>query len=116
MINFSCGSTTIAILLLATTAYGQCEYNIQYTYSIHSTSMSEVLHIRCMKFVQSHSLRWDLAYSDYSILHTHVLDVLTQVHQHLLNSVERPIKEVVDKMESTLLTLDVENHLTSSAI
>ena len=27
MINFSHGSTTIAILLLATTVYGQCEYN-----------------------------------------------------------------------------------------
>ena len=26
MINFSHGSTTMAILLLATTAYGQCEY------------------------------------------------------------------------------------------
>ena len=39
-----------------------------------------------------------------------------QVHQHQVNIVERPIKEVVDKMESTLLTLDVENHLMSSAI
>ena len=39
-----------------------------------------------------------------------------QVHQHLLKNVERPIKEVADKMESTLLTLDVENHLMSSAI
>ena len=39
-----------------------------------------------------------------------------QVHQHRINIVERPIKEVVDKMESTLLTLDVENHLMSSVI
>ena len=28
MINFSRGSTTIAILLLATTAYGQCDNNM----------------------------------------------------------------------------------------
>ena len=44
------------------------------------------------------------------------LDVLTQVHQHLLDNAERPISKDVDKMESTLLTLDVENRLTSSAI
>ena len=42
--------------------------------------------------------------------------IFAQVHQHLLKNVERPFKEVVDKMESTLLTLDVENHLMSSAI
>ena len=45
-----------------------------------------------------------------------ILDVLTQVHQPLLNIAERPTKEDVDKMESTLLTLDVENRLMSSAI
>ena len=34
MINFSRGSATITMLLLATTAYGQCEYNIQ-TITVH---------------------------------------------------------------------------------
>ena len=39
-----------------------------------------------------------------------------QVHQHRINIVERPISKDVDKMESTLLTLDVGNRLTSSVI
>ena len=47
MVNFSRGSTTIAILLLATTAYGQCEYNKLTTYTVilnqqsHNTWMSK---------------------------------------------------------------------------
>ena len=36
---------------------------------------------------------------------------IAQIHQHVLNNVERPISKDVDKMESTLLSLDVENHL-----
>ena len=45
-----------------------------------------------------------------------ILVVFTQVHQHLLDNVERPISKDVEKMESTLLILDVENRLMSSAI
>ena len=52
----------------------------------------------------------------FILYHNIILDVLTQVHQPPLNIVERPIKEDVDKMESTLLTLDVGNRLTSSVI
>ena len=54
---------------------------------------------------------WD-TYSDYSIIDIYWMDVHTQVQQPLLNFVERPIKEDVDKMESTLLTLTVRtrNH------
>ena len=37
---------------------------------------------------------------------------IAQVHQHVLKNVEKD----VDKMESTLLALDVENPLTSSVI
>ena len=46
----------------------------------------------------------------------HVMGIFAQVHQHRLKNVERLISKDVDKMESTLLTLDVENHLMSSAI
>ena len=47
---------------------------------------------------------------------TYILGIFAQVHQHLLKNVERPSSKDVDKMESTLLTLDVENRLTSTVI
>ena len=66
---------------------------------------------------QLHTVMWDpLYFTDYSILYMSILVVFTQVHQHLLDNVGRPISKDVEKMESTLLTLDVENHLMSSAI
>ena len=63
-------------------------------------------------------LQWraSLTVTTEPLSYTCPLDVLTQVHQHLLDNAERPISKDVDKMESTLLTLDVENRLTSSAI
>ena len=71
----------------------------------------------CLQWRASLTTQHDpLYYTDYSISYTCPLDVLTQVHQHLLDNVERPISKDVDKMEFTLLTLDVENLLRSSAI
>ena len=51
--------------------------------------------------------------SDYNIIIC--LCILQVLSLHLV-TVERPIEEDVEKMESTLLTLDVENHLMSSVI
>ena len=96
-------------------------HSVSSPYTIYTvcTSMSESLHI-CIDVLCIYHLthyithtcqyRTSLYYSDY------FLHIFAQVHQHLLKNVERPIKEVVDKMESTLLTLDVENRLTSSVI
>ena len=58
----------------------------------------------------------DLTYNHYLILHTYVLGIFAQVHQHLLKNAEMPISMVVDMMESTQLTLDVENPLMFSVI
>ena len=50
MIKFSHGSTTIAILLLAATAYGQCEYNIR-SIMVHGRIITNIL---CMCVLKLH--------------------------------------------------------------
>ena len=76
MINFICRSTTIAIILLASTAYGQCEYiariyNIQYAQYLNVSIIIHLMYVigRASHTKQLLTLKWDIAYSEYSTLH-----------------------------------------------
>ena len=60
-------------------------------------------------YVLSEDKNDDKFYNMIVIPHVQVLSL------HLV-TVERPIEEVAEKMESTLLTLDVEGHSVSSVI
>ena len=101
-------------------------YSVLPPYTIHIvwTSMSGSIHIRCNGHgtsrisQQSHinTYRTSNIVSLTTLSYIHILGIFAQVRQHLLKSVERPISKDVDKMESTLLTLGVENHSMSSAI
>ena len=54
MVNFSRGSTTIATLLLATTAYGQCEYNTL----IINTQLYLISNLTIPKQIDNQMLEW----------------------------------------------------------
>ena len=67
MINFSCGSTAIAILLLVTAAYGQCEYNTHSIYMFYSTILVGIHYIREYFTHVSNSKAETNNYSNYNV-------------------------------------------------